>query len=44
MSKLRSESPTTNLWFDVAEILGRTGSDWNEFKERIAASVSIPLK
>ena len=43
VSKLRSESPTTNLWFDVADILGRTGPDWNEFKERIAASVSVPL-
>jgi XcyI restriction endonuclease len=41
--KLRSESPTTNHWFDVAEILARKGSDWDDFRQRIAGAVSIPL-
>jgi len=43
ISKLRDESPTTNLWFDVGAVLARTGPDWDEFKQRIAAPVSIPL-
>ena len=42
-SKLRSESPTTNLWFDVAEVLARNGRDWNEFRQRLAGACGIPL-
>jgi hypothetical protein len=42
--KLRSESPTTNSWFDVAQILGRTGEDWDEFRSRLAEVVGVPLK
>jgi hypothetical protein len=34
-SKLRSESPTTNRWFDVAEVLARTGHDWDDFRQRL---------
>ncbi len=26
--KLQNESPTTNHWFDVAEVLARSGKDW----------------
>jgi len=44
MTKLRSESPTTNSWFDAAQVLGREGDDWQEFRERLAAQVGIPLR
>ena len=44
VDKLRSESPTTNSWFDVAQVLGREGDDWNEFKSRFADATGIPLK
>lgn len=40
---LRSESPTTNSWFDVAHVLGRDGADWDDFKSRVAGEVGIPL-
>ncbi len=43
LSKLRNESPTTNHWFDVAEVLARKGADWDEFRQRLAGAVSIPL-
>jgi hypothetical protein len=43
LDKLRSESPTTNSWFDVAQILGREGTDWVDFCIRIADVVGIPL-
>lgn len=43
ISKLRSESPTTNRWFDVAEVLARTGSDWDDFRQRLAAACGIPV-
>jgi hypothetical protein len=43
MKALRAESPTTTSWFDVAEVLGREGSDWDEFRNRIANAVGIPL-
>lgn len=40
---LRSESPTTNSWFDVAHVLAQDGEDWAEFRSRIAEVVGIPL-
>lgn len=43
VNKLRAESPTTNSWFDAAQVLGRTGPDWDEFKSRIAGEVGIPV-
>ncbi|MDA8217181.1 MAG: XcyI family restriction endonuclease [Dehalococcoidales bacterium] len=41
-AKLRQESPTTTSWFDIAQVLGRQGGDWNEFRRRIAGVVGIP--
>lgn len=43
LAKLKSESPTTNHWFDIAEVLGRAGRDWEEFRDRIAGAVGIPI-
>jgi hypothetical protein len=43
IDKLRRESPTTNSWFDAAQVLGRDGEDWEEFRNRIAGQVGIPL-
>jgi hypothetical protein len=42
-STLQQESPTTNSWFDVAQVLAREGNDWREFKSRFAGAVGIPL-
>lgn len=44
VEKLKSESPTTNSWFDVAQVLAREGTDWNEFSSRFADAAGIPLK
>ncbi len=44
MDKVRGESPTTMSWFDAAQVLGRDGKDWDEFRNRIANAVGIPLK
>ena len=44
IGKLRSESRTTNHWFDVAEVLARKGPDWDDFRRRLAATVGIPVK
>lgn len=44
VGKLRAESPTTNSWFDVAQILGRQGADWNDFCSRMADVVGIPMR
>jgi len=41
--KLQAESPTTNHWFDVAEVLARRGRDWDDFQQRLAGVCSIPL-
>ena len=42
--KLRSESPTTNDWFDVAQVLAREGPEWEHFKSRFADATGIPLE
>lgn len=42
MARLRSESPTTTSWFDAAQVLGRTGPDWEDFRRRVAGEVGIP--
>jgi XcyI restriction endonuclease len=43
MSKLAQESQTTTEWFDVTELLGRRGQDWEEFRAKLAGAVGIPL-
>lgn len=42
-NKLRAESPTTNSWFDIAQVLGRAGRDWDEFRSRLADAVGVPV-
>jgi hypothetical protein len=42
-AQLRDESPTTNSWFDVAQVLAREGPDWIEFRSRFAGAAGIPL-
>jgi hypothetical protein len=44
LKKLSSESPTTNSWFDAPHILGRKGSDWEDFRTRLASQVGIPIE
>lgn len=43
LSKLQSESPTTNRWFDVAQVLCRRGQDWDDFRQRLAGACGVPL-
>lgn len=40
--KLQRESPTTNRWFDIAQVLARKGEDWNDFRQRLAGACGIP--
>jgi hypothetical protein len=42
-SKLQEESPSTDQWFDVAQVLSGEGEDWEEFRVRLADAVGIPL-
>lgn len=44
MKKIVAESPSTNSWFDVSEVLGQEGSDWEDFHSRLAGEVGIPTK
>lgn len=43
MNVLKQESPTTNSWFDVAQVLAREGKDWEDFRSRFADVTGIPL-
>ncbi len=38
----RRQSPTTRLWFDAAQILDRSGPEWENFCREIARVVGIP--
>ena len=40
---LRRESPTTDSWFDAAQVLDRSGPDWQDFRRRLAGHVGIAL-
>lgn len=40
----KSESPTTSSWFDVAQVLGRTGASWHDFGSSLAGDVGIPFE
>jgi hypothetical protein len=42
--RLQAGSPTTNSWFDVAQVLGRQGPDWEEFFSRMVEVVGIPVR
>jgi hypothetical protein len=42
LAALRRESPTTNSWYDLTQVLGREGEDWDEFKSRLAGEVGVP--
>ena len=42
LTRLQEESPTTNSWFDAAQVLGQQGPDWNEFRSRVAEVAGIP--
>ncbi|MGD0387503.1 MAG: XcyI family restriction endonuclease [Tepidisphaeraceae bacterium] len=42
-SRLHEESPSTDQWFDVAQVLSGEGEDWEEFRARLADAVGIPL-
>ena len=41
--KLKAESPTTDQWFDVAQVLAEEGDDWEEFRSRLADILGIRL-
>jgi len=43
-AKLATESPTTNSWFDAAQVLGRQGPGWEDFRSRLAGAVGIPVQ
>ena len=44
MEQLRRESPTTNAWFDVTQVLAHEGRDWDAFRSAVVQAVGIPLE
>jgi len=44
LRKLQRASPTTNHWFDITEVLAREGKDWEDFRQRLAGTIGIPLR
>ena len=40
-NQLEVESPTTRRWFDVAEVLARSGPDWERFGNDLRGAVGI---
>lgn len=41
MTQLATESPTTRRWYDVAEVLGRSGPDWHRFTNDLKGAIGI---
>lgn len=41
MKVLQSESPTTQHWFDVAQVRSQTGSDWNRLVAQVRLAMGI---
>lgn len=39
--QLSLESPTTRKWYDVAEVLGRAGPDWDRFTNDLMGAIGI---
>ena len=43
MESLRTASQTTTEWFDLTEVLARSGPDWEAFQAKLSGAVGIPL-
>lgn len=41
MKQLATESPTTRRWYDVAEVLGRSGANWDRFTNDLKGAIGI---
>jgi hypothetical protein len=41
VAKLKGGSPTTDAWFDTAQILARTGPDWENLQRRFRSLIGI---
>jgi hypothetical protein len=41
MSTLQSESPTTNSWFDIEQVLAGAGKDWDRLVSQIMLAMGI---
>ncbi len=39
--QLARESPTTRKWYDVAQVLARTGPDWDRFRNDVDGAIGI---
>jgi hypothetical protein len=44
LNKLKNGSPTTNHWFDMAEVLSRSGAGYDAFRNRLVKAIGIPTK
>lgn len=43
LDHLRTESPTTNEWFDLTELLAREGESFDRFAARLSGAVGVHL-
>lgn len=43
LEEFKSQSPTTDLWFDLSEVLGRKGPSWEEFCKQLSSAVGVKL-
>jgi hypothetical protein len=42
MAKLEVESPTTRRWFDISQVTGQEGADWEDFRQQLALALNLP--
>lgn len=41
LQKLKGGSPTTDVWFDTAQVVAKTGQDWSDFRSRIQEILGV---
>jgi hypothetical protein len=44
LESFKAQSPTTSIWFDLAEVLGRRGKTWEEFRRQVSSAVGVKLQ
>jgi hypothetical protein len=44
LESFKSQSQTTNIWFDLAEVLGQQGGTWDEFRRQLTSAVGVKLQ
>ncbi len=43
LDAFKAQSPTTSIWFDLPDVLARTGATWDEFRRQLSSAVGVRI-